>query len=472
VSLEDLQNRLKKPLNNLMENPPQFKRDHVYEHYFIGGETVAWERLKHLGVSGALTSYKDTRNGLVGADYSTKLSGHLALGCLTARQIHGELLKLEDGTDEQYKDTPGYGEGENEGTKGIRFELLWRDYMRLCTAKFGRKLFRLSGFRQDATYDKKWKSADEKAASADQGSTTAQVSKILERFQNGTTGMGIIDASQRELFYTGFTSNRARQNVASFFSKHLGIDWRYGAEWYEMMLIDYDVSSNWANWQYVAGVGNDPRGDARTFNPVKQAFDYDKEGTYVRMWVPELQSLDKLENIFQVWTTEAADLEKNGLCENIMATDPLKRIDFYVDRKPRAARRPYNRRRGNPRGGRWGGNSMSQHHGASGTTSDAAANESTGAASHDAEHPNQLRTHRTPNQPHDPMWRGNHIGSQVPVMHGHGGRGWHTGGQARGRGNFGQFRSAWRPYGYRAGFAAKYPYDTQVPYQPYPGGPQ
>ncbi|KAK1074165.1 hypothetical protein LTR48_009324, partial [Friedmanniomyces endolithicus] len=82
-------------------------------------------------------------------------------------------------------------------------------------------------------------------------------------------------------------------NVASYLTKHLGIDWRLGAEWYECNLIDYDVHSNWGNWQYVAGVGNDPRGDARVFNPVKQAVDYDAHGEYIRAWVPELRGLGK-----------------------------------------------------------------------------------------------------------------------------------------------------------------------------------
>lgn len=419
-----------------------------------------------------MTSYKDTRNGLVGADYSTKLSGHLALGCLTARQIHEELLKFEDGTDEEYKDAAGYGKGENDGTKGIRFELLWRDYMRLCTAKFGRRLFRLSGFRQDGTYDKKWKTTDEKTASPEQDPTPAQISKILERFQNGTTGMGIIDASQRELFHTGYTSNRARQNAASFFSKHLGIDWRYGAEWYEMMLVDYDVSSNWANWQYVAGVGNDPRGDARTFNPVKQAFDYDKEGNYVRMWVTELHGLEKLENIFQVWTTEPAELESCGLSENIMATDPVKKIDFYVDRKPRTARRPYNRRRGNSRGGRWG-NNYSQQQSGSGTSSEAAASESTGPAGPSMDVSGQdVRAEMTPQQPHGSSWRGNQMGGQPFNMHGQSGRGWHGGDQSRGRGSYGQFRGGWRPYGQRGSFRGRYPFAPQAPYQQFPSGTQ
>jgi len=112
----------------------------------------------------------------------------------------------------------------------------------------------------------------------------------------GTTGMGLIDASMRELCCTGYTSNRARLNVASFLTKRLGIDWRYGAELYEMLSADYDASSNWFNWLYVAGVGNDPRGGERIFNPVAQAFRYDKDGEYVRNWVPEVSSSSSIHN--------------------------------------------------------------------------------------------------------------------------------------------------------------------------------
>ncbi|CCE32740.1 related to deoxyribodipyrimidine photo-lyase [Claviceps purpurea 20.1] len=299
-SLDDLCDRLAKPLVNILANPPPAPKVINSSHSFVGGESEAWKRVIHLAKSGAMTSYKDTRNGMVGPDYSTKLAGYLSLGCITARQVHEELLKLEDGKGDEYKNARGYGEGENEGTKGVRFELLWRDYMRLCTAKFGHKLFRLSGFRHDESYQKTWNTPNEEAAAIDQDPPPAAVSEILERFKNGTTGMGLVDASQRELYLTGYTSNRARQNVASFLAKHLEIDWRYGAEWYEMLLVDYDVSSNWANWQYVSGVGNDPRGDARTFNPVKQAFDYDKSGTFVRSWIPELKDIHRLDNLFQI----------------------------------------------------------------------------------------------------------------------------------------------------------------------------
>lgn len=299
-------------------------------------------------------SYKETRNGLVGTAYSTKLSAYLAQGCITARQVHHELVRYEDGVEPEYENVKGFKEGENEGTTAVRFELLWRDYMRLCTKKFRHRLFRIEGFR-DHDYDDssdsaakrpKWKTSNKEDALPDQKPSPEEVAGIVDRFYRGTTGMGLIDASQRELLHTGYTSNRARQNVASFLTKHLGIDWRFGAEWYEMLLIDYDVSSNWANWQYVAGVGNDPRGEARIFNPVKQAFDYDKEGTYVKIWVSEVKSLEKLENVFQVSTTSANDLEKAGLTDNVMVTDPVKRIEFHVEGKPRANKRPFHRARG------------------------------------------------------------------------------------------------------------------------------
>ncbi|KJZ75718.1 Putative cryptochrome DASH [Hirsutella minnesotensis 3608] len=358
-SIDDLKACLIKPLGIILSNPPRFPDGAQSGHPFQGGETHARDRMRHLVKSGAITSYKETRNGLLGLDFSTKLSAYLALGCISARQVHEELLKFEDGTEKTYEQADGYGKGENAGTTGVRFELLWRDYMRLCTAKFGQKLFKLSGFTQEDSYGQKWKTANKRNAAPGQQPSPDKISQLLERFNEGTTGMGLIDATQRELFLTGYTSNRARQNAASFLSKHLDIDWRYGAEWYEMMLIDFDVSSNWANWQYVAGVGNDPRGDARIFNPVKQAFDYDKDGEYVRTWVHELRELEKPENVFQAWTTSSAELQRCGLADNIMVVDPLKRIDFKLDRKPRSSRRPFPRKRGGGRGrggGRRGGN--------------------------------------------------------------------------------------------------------------------
>ncbi|KAK9781561.1 putative DASH family cryptochrome [Seiridium cardinale] len=340
---EELEKSILDPIRDIIPNPPPFPDGATSAHPLLGGEMQAQARLDEIVKNGTVFNYKSSRNGLVGTHFSTKLSAYLALGSLTARQIHEVLVRYEDGKDEAFADAQGYGEGENEGSKGVRFELLWRDYMRLCTRKFSCRLFRRSGFRDDNNL--KWKSPKQEDATETQ-SSPGDIEKILQRFWSGTTGMGLIDASQRELIHTGYTSNRARQNVASFLAKHLGIDWRFGAEWYEMLLVDYDVSSNWSNWQYVSGVGNDPRGEARIFNPVKQAFDYDKEGEYVKMWVPELRPLERLENVFQACTTPKEDWDRFGLSGLEMVESPVKRIEFSVDGKPnKHTKRPFDRRR-------------------------------------------------------------------------------------------------------------------------------
>ncbi|KAG9239146.1 putative cryptochrome DASH, mitochondrial [Amylocarpus encephaloides] len=346
---------LMKPLKSapLIKNPPKDPGDVKSAHPFRGGETQAHERLEHLIASGGVTSYKDTRNGLLGPEFSTKLSAYLVLGCITSRQIHESLLAFEDGTDDgKWKGVEGHGKGENPGTKSIRFELLWRDYMRLCTKKFGQKLFRLGGFR-DENPDR-WVNPSR----AGNGHSKEDVVDMVERFLSGTTGMGLIDASQRELFHTGYTSNRARQNSASFFTKHLWIDWRIGAEWYESMLVDYDVSSNWGNWQYLAGVGNDPRGEARVFNPVKQAYDYDPQAAYVKAWVPELRGLTDPGEVFQPWTIRDQEKKKElGLVGFPSVEKPLKRIDFTVGKRGRHPRKNRGGHSGNRGDGGNGGSS-------------------------------------------------------------------------------------------------------------------
>ena len=194
----------------------------------------------------------------------------------------------------------------------------------------------------------------------------------LRRFCTGRTGLGLIDAAQRELFLTGYSSNRARQNVASFLAKHLNVDWRLGAEWYECMLVDYDVANNWGNWQYVAGVGNDPR-EGRLFNPVKQALDYDPKGDYIKAWVPELRDLDleetdsgkvneeKLMGLFQPWRLSADDKQKLGLRQLDFVDEPMVQIQFSVGRKPRGA----NRSRGRGARGRGGASERGQSSGGS-----------------------------------------------------------------------------------------------------------
>ncbi|KAH8886784.1 DASH family cryptochrome [Thozetella sp. PMI_491] len=349
-SFEKLRDSLVSPVEDCAAIFGSIPEGATNAHPFVGGETQAQARLGHLLSGDGLKNYKTTRNELIGTEFSTKLSAYLALGNVSARQIHHLLLQYEDGTNDAFSSIQDYGQGENEDTAAVRYHLLWRDYMRLSARKFKHHLFRLDGFvgaRQSGTPEEgeaKWKTPNKTLASLEQEPGPEAVSIILEKFQLGMTGMGLIDASQRELLCTGYTSNRARQNVASFLAKHLYIDWRYGAEWYEMLLVDYDVSSNWANWQYVAGVGNDPRGNARIFNPVKQSYDYDKNGSYVRSWVPEIRALQHLDNVFQPWTTCDEVLKEAGLHGHPLVTHPVKKINFAIDRKPRNNRRPYIRR--------------------------------------------------------------------------------------------------------------------------------
>ena len=115
----------------------------------------------------------------------------------------------------------------------------------------------------------------------------------------------------REMAATGFMSNRGRQNVGSFLVKDLGIDWTWGAAWFENLLVDYDPCSNWGNWNYVAGVGNDPRED-RYFNIYSQATRYDEAGKYVKHWLPELAEVPA-PKVHMVSNLSRAEQEKYGI---------------------------------------------------------------------------------------------------------------------------------------------------------------
>ncbi|WP_008318514.1 DASH family cryptochrome [Leptolyngbya sp. PCC 6406] len=242
-------------LQNLGLQPPI--RDDRATLVFTGGETAGLARLHHyFWAADCLKTYKETRNGLLGADYSSKFSPWLALGCLSPRYIHSAVQDYET---QRVK---------NDSTYWLVFELLWRDYFRFVCTRYRDSVFYPSGIQGiSVPWRQDW--------------------PRFEAWCQGMTGYPFVDANMRELAATGFMSNRGRQNVASSLTKNLGIDWRMGAEWFESLLIDYDVCSNWGNWNYTAGVGNDARG-FRYFNIPKQAQDYDPQGRYVKHWIPAL----------------------------------------------------------------------------------------------------------------------------------------------------------------------------------------
>ncbi len=223
-------------------------------HPFNGGVASAWDRLDHyLWDTEYITTYKETRNGMLGPDFSSKFSAFLALGCISAREIYAEVKRFE------------YQVTSNESTYWLYFEILWREYFQWIARKHGRDLF-LQGGLQPAKPHKNYRE------------------KHFQKWAQGTTGDPLVDANMNELAATGFMSNRGRQNVASYFVHDLHLDWRYGAAWFEAHLVDHDPASNYGNWLYVAGVGNDPR-PFRKFNTKFQAERYDPDGSYVNTWL-------------------------------------------------------------------------------------------------------------------------------------------------------------------------------------------
>ena len=224
---------------------------------FKGGESEAIQRLKHyFHDTQCLSTYKETRNGMIGADYSSKFSPWLALGCLSPRFIYAEINKYE----KQF--------GANDSTYWLVFVLLWRDFFRFMFKKHQTKFFLYEGIKTEKVNSKTLNE------------------KLLSQWIIGATPSDFINANMLELQKTGFISNRGRQNVASYFCNELNMDWRFGAAYFEEQLIDYDVCSNWGNWAYLAGVGNDPRGH-RYFNIEKQANDYDKKKSFRKLWLSE-----------------------------------------------------------------------------------------------------------------------------------------------------------------------------------------
>ncbi|KAH9798511.1 cryptochrome DASH [Citrus sinensis] len=154
----------------------------------------------------------------------------------------------------------------------------------------------------------------------------SQDQKLFESWRDGCTGYPLIDANMKELSMTGFMSNRGRQIACSFLVRDMGIDWRMGAEWFETCLLDYDPCSNYGNWTYGAGVGNDPRED-RYFSIPKQAQNYDREGEYVAYWLPQLKALPKERRNFPggSYIEQIVSLKHGNINQNRNQNDSLTR---------------------------------------------------------------------------------------------------------------------------------------------------
>jgi len=218
-----------------------------------GGRAAGLRRVKQFIFDDeAITTYKATRNCLDGFDGSSTFSPWLANGNLSVREVAHTIFDFER------ENTA------NESTYWLFFELIWREFFYWRAQADGKSLFLLSG-----------KTGKPRRSTFEP--------RNFARWCAGDTNHPIVNALMRQLVATGWMSNRGRQIVASCLINELEGDWRFGAAFFEKHLIDYDVGSNYGNWQYIAGVGSDPRG-GRHFNLEKQTAEHDPEGTFVAKW--------------------------------------------------------------------------------------------------------------------------------------------------------------------------------------------
>ena len=233
-----------------------FEVPSTYYFLFRGGSKSAKNRLKEwIWDKHFISQYKETRNQLKGADFSSRFSPWLSNGCVSPREIYWEVKKYES------------MHGANESTYWLVFELLWRDYFHFFARIHGAKIFQKQGIHPQREYFPEPEDAE----------------SLFSAWKDGCTRNSFVNANMNELRQTGWMSNRGRQIVASYLINDMQLDWRRGAQWFEEQLIDYDVCSNYGNWLYLSGYGSDPR-NKRYFNCEKQADMYDPKGDYTKDW--------------------------------------------------------------------------------------------------------------------------------------------------------------------------------------------
>ena len=229
-----------------------------------GGETEGQRRLA--GWLRQIDGYDEAHNDLP-ADGTSRLSPYLRFGCVSPLAV-AAAVRARTGP----------------GPDAFLRQLGWRDFYYQVT----------SAFPEIAT--RAYRSAGEPGWRYD--------ADALQHWQEGRTGVPVVDAGMRQMRAEGWMHNRARLITAAFLTKHLGLDWRPGVAEFFRWLLDGDVANNSGNWQWVAGTGNDTR-PYRRFNPIRQAERFDPDGVYVRRYVPELVSVAG-KAVHQPWRLPAA----------------------------------------------------------------------------------------------------------------------------------------------------------------------
>ena len=249
----------------------------------------------------------DSNRDIPEIDGTSRLSPHLAFGEITPRQINAAIkARLQAGT-----------LAADDNTESFLREIGWREFANHLLYHFPTTTTEPLDSRFEKFPWRKVKRAE------------------LKRWQQGNTGIPLVDAGMRQLWQTGWMHNRVRMVTGSLLIKNLGYHWLEGAHWFWDTLVDADLASNTMGWQWVAGSGADAAPYFRVFNPVRQGERFDKEGDYVKRWVPELAGLPS-KYIHAPWTAPTDILRAANI--ELGKTYPKPIVDLAISRKEALSR--------------------------------------------------------------------------------------------------------------------------------------
>jgi deoxyribodipyrimidine photo-lyase len=238
------------PSENHLDNLAQLKQPQLtLEELGFEPPSISYPEFKFNGK--IISEYEATRN-FPALDQTSRTGSHLRFGTLSVRKMALKASKDKNNT--------------------FLKELIWREFFMQILWHFPHSATKCFKPQYENI---QWRNNEEE----------------FEKWCAGQTGYPFVDAGMRELNATGFMHNRVRMLVGSFLCKHLLIDWRWGEAYFAEKLLDYEMSSNVGNWQWVAGCGVDAAPYFRIFNPIEQIKKFDKDQKYIQKWVPDYQEL-------------------------------------------------------------------------------------------------------------------------------------------------------------------------------------